>query len=52
MITADKINPAITVCWFALVLLLIVMSVYGRQVIEGLLMKLYTFFIQNTPVKW
>jgi hypothetical protein len=37
--------------WFALVLLFILFGIYGKQALEWLLMQLYNFFIQRTPVK-
>jgi uncharacterized membrane protein len=50
MITAHKINPGITAYYFAMVILLIVLGMYGEQAIEWVLMKLYEFFIQRTPI--
>lgn len=51
MLTADKINTDITAYWFVAVVLFIVLGLYGRPAIEWVLMKLYEFFIQKTPMK-
>lgn len=50
MITIDKINTYLAAYWFALILLFIALGIYGRPAIEWLLMKMYTFFIQKTPL--
>ncbi len=50
MITIDKINTDVAAYWFALILLFIALGIYGRPAIEWLLMKMYTFFIQKTPL--
>ena len=46
MMTADKIKPDITVYWFALMLIFVILGLYGRQAMEWILMKLYELFIQ------
>ncbi len=51
MITAHKIKPRITAYWFALVLALVILGLYGWQAMQWILMKLYELFIQRTPMK-
>ncbi len=51
MITAENMKPGMTAYWFGTVLLIAILGVYGRPVIVWMLMKLYEFFIQNTPMK-
>ena len=50
MMTADKIKPDKTAYWFALLVVLVILGLYGRQAMEWILMKLYEFFIQRKPM--
>jgi len=45
MIHEQKIQPEITVYFFAVMLIVILMAEYGRQAIAWALMQLYDFFI-------
>jgi Zn-dependent protease len=47
----EKNQTEIYAYWFAAFILIAVLGSYGMQVIEWVLMKLYEFFIQKTPVK-
>ncbi|MBL0146239.1 MAG: hypothetical protein IPP48_11160 [Chitinophagaceae bacterium] len=49
MLVIEKIQPPLMVYWFAVVVIFILLGKYGRQAIEWVLMRLYDFFIQNTP---
>lgn len=51
MITADKIKPDMTAYWFALMLILVILVLFGRQPIEWILMKLYQFFVQKNTMQ-
>jgi hypothetical protein len=46
-----KTQTEIYAYWFAAFILIAVLSSYGTQAIEWLLIKLYEFFIQRTPIK-
>lgn len=44
---ANKIRPLIAAYWFAFLLLFIILGLYGREVIEWVLLKLYEIFVQG-----
>jgi hypothetical protein len=51
MITVEKTAPEMYTYWFASIILIVVLGMYGRQAIEWVLMKLYEYFVANTPIK-
>jgi hypothetical protein len=51
MLLTEKDQTKIYAYWFAAFILIAVLGSYGMQAIEWVLMKLYEFFIQKTPLK-
>jgi uncharacterized membrane protein len=51
MLLTQKDQTEIYAYWFAAFILIVLLGSYGRQAIEWVLMKLYEFFIQRTPLK-
>lgn len=51
MLLTERNQTEIYAYWFAAFFLLAVLGSYGIQAIEWVLMKLYEFFIQRTPIK-
>ncbi len=51
MLLTQKNQTEIYAYWFASFILIAVLGSYGRQAIECVLMKLYEFLIQRTPLK-
>jgi hypothetical protein len=51
MITAEKTQSRILTYWLAVLFVFVILGGYGQAAIEWLLMKLYEFFVQRTPVQ-
>jgi Zn-dependent protease len=51
MLLTQKDQTEIYAYWFAAFILIVLLGSYGSQAIEWVLMKLYEFFIQRTPLK-
>jgi hypothetical protein len=51
MLLPQKNQTEIYAYWLAAFILIAVLGSYGRQAIAWVLMKLYEFFIQRTPLK-
>lgn len=48
----QKINPDPGAKWFATVLIIIFIGLYGSEVLAWILMKLYEYLIQKSPVSF
>ena len=51
MITAEKTQSRILTYWLAVLFVFVLLGGYGQEAIEWLLLKLYEFFVQRTPVQ-
>jgi hypothetical protein len=49
MITIRKIDLKLFALWISIIILLFIFVLFGRQLFQWALMKLYEFFIQKNP---
>lgn len=46
----NRVKLRITAYWFALILVIILVGLYGREIVVWVISKLYGFFIEHNPV--
>jgi hypothetical protein len=51
MITVNNTKPDLPAYWFALLLIIFCISLFGMNVIEWIFMRLYEFLIQRNTLK-
>lgn len=46
----SKVKMRLTAYWFALILGIILLGIYGNEIVVWVFSKLYGFFIQHNPI--